>query len=79
MNIVHFDTSRLTPLGWSLFLLSWVSLIGLFVLIPLGASRFVLITNVCIFFASVIVTAVLDYAGDAVHFPKARTDLGSNS
>ena len=78
MNIVHFDTSRLTPLGWSLFVASWSSLIALFVLIPLDAPKFILINCLCIYFVSMVLTAILDYAGDAVHLPKARTDPGSN-
>jgi hypothetical protein len=72
VNIVHFDTSRLTPLGWLLLVASWISLIGLFVLIPLDAPRFVIIICVGVFFLSLGITAILDYAGDAVHFPRAR-------
>ena len=72
MNIVHFDTSRLTPLGWALNILSWASLVGLFVAGPAGAPKSVVITCVCVFFGSLLVAKILDYAGNAIHVPRAR-------
>jgi hypothetical protein len=78
VNVVHFDTSRLTLLGWSLFVVSWASLILLFVLIPLAAPRPVVFVCAGSFFGSMILTAILDYAGDAIHRPKRRVDPTSD-
>jgi hypothetical protein len=71
-NTVHFDTSRLTPLGWALFIASWLSFAGLAVLGFIDAPKVFLIIDVCIFFGALLVTAILDYAGDAVHRPRPR-------
>jgi hypothetical protein len=69
VNVFHFDTSRLTPPGWTLHILSWLSLVGLFVLERAGAPKAVLVVTACVFFVALLVAKVLDYAGDAIHKP----------
>ena len=79
MNVVHFYTDRLTPLGWALFTASWASLAGLFILGFVGAPRVFIVIDVCVYFVTMASTAILDYAGNAVHRLRPRPEDSASS
>ncbi len=73
-NIVHFDPSRLTRLGWILHVSSTALFIAFVVCAAVSAPKAMTIASCIGFFFVLVLTKILDTTGDAVHVPSARVE-----
>ena len=70
MNTLRVDYERLTALGWTLNIVSWISIVLSFFSAGFGATGAFPIACAVVFLASMLAFAILDYASNAIHRPK---------